>query len=129
MQIAIDFFGENLIKAVGAGVYMISVRKSGEAKPLYIGESVFMLVRCAYHLFTLKGEPSSFGFTDETINDDKAMLSFSILAEDDNSITRKEREKVEIRKQAPLCQSGISDRMKAVEDRIEALSQFLSEFE
>ena len=52
IQTKIDFFSSNFIEAIGAGVYKVSViNANGDIAPLYIGESVFVLVRCATHLF------------------------------------------------------------------------------
>lgn len=45
------FFQDDLIKSIGAGIYEISVDKKGKSKVLYIGESVFVIVRCASHLY------------------------------------------------------------------------------
>ena len=45
MRINIEFFKDNFIDAIGAGVYEVEiVNSSGETKSVYIGESVFVLV-------------------------------------------------------------------------------------
>lgn len=60
MKINIDFFSSNLIKALGAGIYKITVEANGKSAPIYIGESLFVLVRCATHLFELDRNPEYF---------------------------------------------------------------------
>ena len=80
IQTKIDFFSSNFIEAIGAGVYKISVvNPNGDIAPLYIGESVFVLVRCATHLFEFKKNPSYFGFTKESIVDPNITLKFEIF--------------------------------------------------
>ncbi len=62
MRINIEFFKDNFIDAIGAGVYEVEiVNSSGETKSVYIGESVFVLVRCATHLYELKMAPWYWG--------------------------------------------------------------------
>ena len=68
MKINFSFFDNQLINAIGAGIYKIFICKGEREKVLYIGESVFVLVRCAQHLFELNKKPEYFGFTDKTIN-------------------------------------------------------------
>ena len=46
MKIKIDFFNKNIIDAIGAGIYQVSIMNNGKEEVLYIGESVFVLVRC-----------------------------------------------------------------------------------
>lgn len=125
MKVKVVFFRENLTDAIGAGIYEISVDKSGKSKVLYIGESVFVLVRCAAHLYELKKNPNYFGFTKETINDSSITLKFRLIEENSDKTSRKENEKSLINERKPLSQSGISDRQKNVESKIEALTQFL----
>lgn len=76
MKIKIDFFNENIIDAIGAGIYQVSIMNNGKEEVLYIGESVFVLVRCGAHLFELKKTPEYFGFNDETINNENICCSF-----------------------------------------------------
>ena len=130
MKIKIDYFSKNLIEAIGAGIYKISIiKENGDTAPLYIGESIFVLVRCATHLFELKKNPNYFGFTEENINDEKITLKFEMLHQIDDKIERKRCEKEIIqetlKKQELICQNGISDRMKDIDDKIDSLALFL----
>lgn len=126
MNIKIEFFQSDLIPAIGAGVYEISIYKNRQSKALYIGQSVFVLVRCAGHLHTLNKDLEFLGFTEETINDSSATLKFRLLEKIDNNDLRNKREKELIKEKKPLSQSGISDHLKSVEDRISALTSFLN---
>lgn len=126
MDIKIDFFKENLIDAIGAGVYRVSVSNENQkTETLYIGESEFVLVRCASHLYELKKNPNYWGFTDETINNPNVKLIFSIIELENDKIIRKKSEKEYIHDEEPISQSGISDKLKAVEDRKSSLNEFL----
>lgn len=125
MKIKIDFFNEKIIDAINAGIYQVSARHNGKEEILYIGESVFVLVRCGAHLFELKKKPEYFGFNDETINNEKITLKFELLEAVDDMVDRKHREKELIQEKNPMLQSGISDRMKSVEEKIQALTAFL----
>lgn len=130
MKIKIDYFSKNLIEAIGAGIYKISIiKENGDTAPLYIGESIFVLVRCATHLFELKKSPNYFGFTEENINNEKITLKFEMLHQIDDKIERKRCEKEIIqetlKKQELICQNGISDRMKDIDDKIDSLALFL----
>ncbi|WP_461811392.1 GIY-YIG nuclease family protein [Faecalimonas sp.] len=129
--IKIDFFSNNLVEAIGAGIYKISVINSnGDIAPLYIGESVFVLVRCATHLFELKRNPKYFGFTEKTISSSEITLKFELLQQIEDRKKRKRYEKEVIKQtlqtQKLICQGGISDRMKDIDDKIESLTSFLN---
>lgn len=126
MNITIDFFQGDLIQAIGAGVYKISVRKNGDSKILYIGESVSVLIRCASHLYKLKKKPDYFGFDKLTIRDSSITVKFELVEEEDKIINRKKIEKDLIKKEEPISQSGISDRQKSAKDKISALNSFLN---
>ncbi len=126
MRIQIEFFKNDLREAIGAGIYEIAVCKSGHRKALYIGESVTVLGRCAYHLYLLKSNPSYFGFTKSTINDPSIVLCFSLRENTTNTQKRKKTEKKLISKELPLSQSGISDRLKRPQERRAALEEFLA---
>ena len=99
--------------------------KNGKSSTLYIGESVFVLVRCASHLYNLKKNPEYLGFTKETIEDSGISLCFHLLKQEKDTIERKKEEKKLVKEKNPLSQSGISDRQKNIEERIEALTNFL----
>ena len=39
MKIKIDFFNKNIIDAIGAGIYQVSIMNNGKEEVLYIGDS------------------------------------------------------------------------------------------
>lgn len=127
MNIKVEFFQDDLIQAIGAGIYEISVDRNNKSDVLYIGESVFVLVRCASHLYELKNKPEYFGFTNKTIDDPSITLKFKLIEKNSDNRLRKKREIELIKERKPLSQSGIKDRQKVVEDKIETLTQFLSD--
>lgn len=126
MNITIDFFQRDLIQAIGAGVYEISVHKDGNSDALYIGESVSVLIRCASHLYKLKKKPDYFGFDKLTIRDSSITVKFELLEKVDKVKDRKKIEKDLIKEKEPISQSGISDSQKSVKDKITALNSFLN---
>ena len=128
MKIKIKFFEEDFLEAIGAGVYEIDVNINGTSKALYIGESVFVLVRCSIHLFELRNNPAYLGFTTDTINDDRITLTFKLLQQEENKKKRKEIETAKIKEIETLSQSGINDRLKEVKARTEALDNFLQKY-
>ena len=69
-----------------------------------------------------KKTPEYFGFNDETINNENIILKFELLEAICNMADRKHKEKELIQKKKPILQSGISDRMKSVEEKVQALS-------
>ena len=85
------------------------------------------MVRCALHLYELNKKPEYFGFTDTTIDDPSITLKFKLIEENDNKALRRKRETELIKERKPLSQSGIADRQKNIEDKIEALTQFLND--
>lgn len=52
-------------------------------------------------------------------------MKFELLEAISNMADRKHREKELIQKKKPILQSGISDRMKSVEEKVQALTAFL----
>ncbi len=125
INLAVEFFKEDFLQAIGAGIYEIGVRKSGKSVPLYIGESTFVLVRCAAHLYHLRKEPALFGFEEDTINDPSITLSFHLLKSEEDKQARKKRETELVKERHPISQSGRRDSQKPIEEKIEALRQFL----
>lgn len=123
MQLKIELFENDMSNALDPGVYQIEIKKENNKKVLYIGESVYPLVRCSEHLFNLKNDPYYFGFTNETIEDSSTSLIFSILKNEKDVIKRKSREKELIKEKTPLSQSGISDRLSKM--RVESLNNWL----
>lgn len=123
MQLKIELFENDIRNSLEPGIYQIEIKKENNKKILYIGESVYPLVRCSEHLFNLKNDPHYFGFTKETIADSSISLIFSILQSETDSIKRKSREKELIIEKKPLSQSGISDRLS--EMRVDSLNKWL----
>lgn len=126
MEININFFHDDFINAIGAGIYEIIVSIGEKSKSLYIGESVYVMVRCSEHLYQLKSEPKYFGFTSETIDRSDITLTFKLIESIDDKKERKLKEKKLIAENKPLSQSGISDRQKEIEEKIQALDSFLN---
>ena len=93
MNIDIDFFRENISATIGAGIYGVYIINSGNEELLYIGESVFVLVRWATHLFNFKKNPAYFGFNDNQFERNDIKLSFRLLKQVDNTTERKRLEK------------------------------------
>ncbi len=50
MKVKIDFFSDDLVRAIGAGVYNIIINKNGREQSLYIGGQYLLLldVQCIY---------------------------------------------------------------------------------
>ena len=125
MKIKVQFFEERLVDAVGAGVYEIYART--DDKEELFGESVFVLVRCATHLYEISKGVGYLGFDEEKIGKDNITLIFKLY---DNVSSKKDRialEKKLIDTKKPIMQSGIKDRVKPIEDMIDELTNFLNE--
>lgn len=123
MKIKVNFFNEDLIKANGAGIYEIDITYNGRTAPLYIGESVYVLVRCASLLYNLENVDGYMGFNKDQLNDPDIALTFSLLKQVDDSVIRKKEEKEYIKIRKPISQSGKSDYQKDHMDK--ALENFL----
>lgn len=54
MQLKIELFENDMGEALEPGVYQIEIQKGIKKEILYIGESVYPLVRCSEHLYNLK---------------------------------------------------------------------------
>lgn len=126
MKIAVSFFDNKIIEAIGGGIYKISIKRDEEQEVLYIGESFSMIVRCAAHLYSLSNSPEYFGFTDENIERTDITIVIEVLEVEKDKQIRKQKEKQYIKEYKPITQSGISDRMKSVEDKIAALEEYLN---
>lgn len=115
MNIQVQFFQNDVIKAIKGGVYQISLQKvGGERRVLYIGESFSMLIRCAQHLYQLRKYPEYLGMTTEILHDQNLILMFEILELEEAMGVRRNKEKEYIKKCTPLLQSGLSDRMLSI---------------
>lgn len=126
MNINIEFFKDQINEAIGAGIYQIDICRGDNIEPLYIGESKTVLMRCSAHLYELKKEPCYLGFSEETISDSSITLRFTLLECVENSAERKKREKEYVAERKPISQSGISDRQKSVEDKINSIIDFIN---
>ncbi|HEL2202466.1 TPA: hypothetical protein TZE08_002086 [Streptococcus suis] len=126
MNLQVQFFQNDVIKAIKGGVYQISLQKvDGERCVLYIGESFSMLIRCAQHLYQLRKYPEYLGMTTETLRDQNLILMFEILELEEAMVIRRKKEKEYIKKYRPLLQSGLSDRMLPISRKKEAVANFL----
>ncbi|MDG4501686.1 hypothetical protein [Streptococcus suis] len=126
MNLQVQFFQNDVIKAIKGGVYQISLQKDdGERRVLYIGESFSMLIRCAQHLYQLRKYPEYFGMTTETLRNQNLILMFEILELEEAMGIRRKKEKEYIKKYRPLLQSGLSDRMLPISRKKEAVANFL----
>ena len=128
MKIKVQFFEESLVDAVGAGVYEIYARTDDKEELFYVGESVFVLVRCATHLYEISKGVGYLGFDEEKIGKDNITLIFKLY---DNVSSKKDRialEKKLIDTKKPRMQSGVKDRVKSIEDMIDELTNFINEW-
>lgn len=127
MKIKVQFFEERLVDAVGAGVYEIYAKTDNKEELFYVGESVFVLVRCATHLYEISKGKGYLGFDKEKIEKDNLTLIFKLYDNVSSKIDRTVLEKELIDTKKPIMQSGIKDRVKPIEDMIDELTNFLNE--
>lgn len=127
MKIKVQFFEERLVDAVGAGVYEIYAKTGNKEELFYVGESVFVLVRCATHLYEISKGKGYLGFDKEKIEKDNITLIFKLYDNVSSKIDRTALEKELIDTKKPRMQSGIKDRVKPIEDMIDELTNFLNE--
>lgn len=127
MNIKVQFFEDSLVNAVGAGVYQIYAKTETKEELFYVGESVFVLVRCAAHLYEISKGKGYLGFTKEKIENDNITLIFKLYNNVENKADRIKLENELIDTENPRMQSGIKDRLKPVEAMIEELTNFLNE--
>ncbi|MEG3266405.1 hypothetical protein [Streptococcus suis] len=126
MNLQVQFFQNDVIKAIKGGLYQISLQKvDGERRVLYIGESFSMLIRCAQHLYQLRKYPEYLGMTTEILRDQNLILMFEILELEEAMGIRRKKEKEYIKKYRPLLQSGLSDRMLPISRKKEAVANFI----
>lgn len=126
MNLKVMFFDDRLVDAIGAGIYEIYLKKDNKEELLYVGESVFVLVRCATHLYEIKKGKGYLGFTNEIIDNKNITLVFKLLEVESDKQKRKSREKDIIKQKCPKLQSGISDRVKTIENMIEEITKCLT---
>ena len=127
MNIKVQFFEEQLVDAVGGGVYEIYAKTDNKEELFYVGESVFVLVRCAIHLYEISKGKGYLGFTKEMIEKDNITLIFKLYDNVANKVNRIAIENELVATKNPRMQSGIKDRVKPIEDMIDELRNFLNE--
>lgn len=128
MDIKVKFFEDKFVEAIGAGIYGIFVQTNTKNKELlYIGESVFVLVRCATHLYEILKGNGYLGFTEEMIESNNITLVFELLISESDKKRRKAKEKEVIKEKHPKMQSEISDRVKSIEEMIGEMANLLNE--
>lgn len=127
MNIKVKFFEDKFVEAIGAGIYGIYIQTDEKEELLYVGESVFVLVRCATHLYEIVKGNGYLGFKKEMMNDKTFSLVFKLLFSEPDTKKRKSKEKEMIRDKHPRMQSGISDRVKSIEEMINEMTDYLNE--
>ena len=127
VKFKVKFFIDQFVEAIGAGIYEIYVQTNSKEELLYVGESVFVLVRCAIHLYEIAKGNGYLGFTKEMVENSNITLVFKLLTSESDKKERKAKEKIIIKNKHPKMQSGISDRVKSIEDMIRELKNFLDE--
>lgn len=130
MDFKVKFFEDSFLDAIGAGVYEIYIQKNDNEQLLYVGESVFVLVRCATHLYEIVKGKGYLGFNKENLENDSFTLVFKLFSMESDEAkkkqSRKQKEKEVIEKKNPIMQSGINDRVKSIEEMINQMTSFLS---
>ena len=129
MNFKVKFFEDSFLDAIGAGVYEIYIQRNGDEQLLSVGESVFVLVRCATHLYEIVKGKGYLGFNKENLENDCFTLVFKLYSMEPDEAkkkqSRKQKEKEVIEKKNPIMQSGISDRVKSIEEMINQMTLFL----
>lgn len=129
MNFKVKFFEDSFLDAIGAGVYEIYIQKNDNKQLLYVGESVFVLVRCATHLYEIVKGKGYLGFNKENLENDSFTLVFELFSMEPDEAkkqSRKQKEQEVIEKKKPIMQSGINDRVKSIEEMINQMTSFLS---
>lgn len=133
INLNVRFFENEIVNSIGAGIYEIYVQVNDKEELLYIGESVFVLVRCATHLYEIAKGNGYLGFKEEILENKNVTVVFKLYTDEDIADIlhinkeRKAKEKEIISKKSPRMQSGISDRVKPIEEMIEEMMNFLRE--
>lgn len=129
MKIKVEFFKDQIIDSIDAGIYEIILSYADKKCSLYIGESVHVLVRSAIHLYRLKMNPSYFGLTDKTINNQNLKLSFRLLENVKDKSSRKSIELEYIKLNIPITQNDSNDKQLSTVKKVEAVNKFLNKGE
>lgn len=99
----IRFFENSLENAIGAGIYEIYILKNGKEELIYIGESVFVLVRCATYLYEMKKGEGYLGFTKDMLDRADLTVVFKLLMNENDRRTRQTKESELVKKSIPEC--------------------------
>jgi len=126
MNMKVSFFEDKFVEAIRAGIYEIYIQKDDKEELLYVGESVFVLVRCATHLYEIVKGEGYLGFDKELLEKDNIMLKFKLAYSIGDKKERKDKEIELIKEKKPKMQSGIGDRVKSIEDMINELKNLLN---
>ena len=126
MNFKVEFFENKFTDAIGAGIYSISVRTGDKEELLYIGESVFVLVRCATHLYEISKGEGYLGFNKESLEREDITLVFKLIDQEQDKAKRVSRETAYVKELNPRLQSGIKDRVKPVAEMIEEMTRLLN---
>lgn len=125
MQIKINFFDGQILDSINGGIYEIILSYNGKSHALYIGQSFSILVRCAFHLYKLKQNPTYFGLIKENFEDENIQLTFKILELNNEKKLREINELNFIKDKNPLSQLSKSDRLKKDNARVNDVQSFL----
>lgn len=127
MDVNVKLFEGKLDKTFGGGVYEIYIQTKSKEELLFVGESIFVLVSCAFHLHLMTKGRGVLGFIKEIVGQDKITLVFDLYDSISDKEERKNKEKEIIRDKHPIMQSGDSDRVKSIEEMIDCMTKFLNE--
>ena len=127
MKFKVSFFEERFVDAIGAGIYSISLRTGQGEQLLYIGESVFVLVRCAILLYEISKGKGYLGFKKDYLEREDITLVFRLIEVEQDKAERVSRETAYVKELEPKMQSGIKDRVKSVEDMISEMTHLLDQ--
>ena len=123
----IRFFENQLEDAIGAGIYEIYIQKNGKEDLIYIGESVFVLVRCAMHLYEMRKGEGYLGSTKDFLDSTDITVVFKLLMNESDRRKRQTKEAELVKEKHPKMQSGIKDRVKSIEAMIDEMTLLLNE--
>lgn len=114
-KIDINFFIKDGVfdkRAISKGVYSIRLRNRDNDKEikLYVGQSVWMIVRCAGHLHRIFTEPEYMGLTNDDLDRENFELVFKVEEAVEQRDALRDRELHYIHELNPLTQSNTSDK-------------------
>ena len=122
----VQFFTDSLVSAIGPGVYQIFIQTKKGKKLLYVGESVFVLVRCATHLYEISKGNGYLGFNEKIIGNENITVVFKLYQNVEQKPERVAIETKLIQDEHPVMQTGTRDRVKPVKNMIAELKNILN---